>query len=190
MPPYMCVKMSVESFHTRVGVSVWMVLVNKSTVVPIDTYAGFFSSLPTTSTNQRSFSHTHMEASTHHPPRQQINANFDAHVLGYRFEWCLSTNQRWSRTTPIQDFFGVYPPRQRINAHFHTHVLGYQSGWPLSYSVKCKIYADMILRFQQSDFHVTAEIFFGPYIYIVRGHRGGHSTMDVIPPPSLGFLHA
>ena len=97
--------------HTHVGVSVWMVLVNKSTVVPIDTYAGFFSSLPTTSTIQRSFSHTHMEASTHHPPRQQINANFDTHVLGYRSEWCLSTNQRWSRTTPIQDFFAVYPPR-------------------------------------------------------------------------------
>ena len=33
-----------------------------------------FFSLPTTSTIQRSFSHTHMEASTHHPPRQQINA--------------------------------------------------------------------------------------------------------------------
>ena len=39
--------------------------------------------------------------------------------------------------------------------------------------VKCKIYADMILRFRQSDFHVTAEIFFGPYIYIVRANRRG-----------------
>ena len=40
-----------------------MVLVNESTVVPNDTYPRFFWCVPTTSTNQRSFSHTHVGVS-------------------------------------------------------------------------------------------------------------------------------
>ena len=112
-----------------------MVLVNESTVVPNDTYPRFFWCVPTTSTNQRSFSHTRVGVLVSMVFVNESNVVLFDHKTGFFWYWSSTlTNQ-----------------------------------WPLSYSVKCKIYADMILRFQQSDFHVTAEIFFGPYIYIVRG---------------------
>ena len=66
------------------------------------------------------------------PSRQQINGHFCTHVLGNKSGWWLSTNQRWSWSTSIQDFFGAYPSRQQINGHFYTHMLGYQSWWWLS----------------------------------------------------------
>ena len=54
----------------------------------------------TQSTIQRSFSHTHM------------------------WGWALSTNQRWSRLTPLLDFLASEKPDQQINAHFCTHICG------------------------------------------------------------------
>ena len=86
--------------HTYVG----MGFVNKSTLVPFDTPPRFFCFRKTRSTIQRSFSHTHM--------------------WRYRSEWALSTNQRWSRTTPLPDFLASEKPDQQFNAHFHTHICG------------------------------------------------------------------
>ena len=44
----------------------------------------------------------------------------------------MSTNQRWSRTTPLPDFLASEKPDQQFNAHFYTHVWGYGSGRAMS----------------------------------------------------------
>ena len=49
------------------------------------------------SANQHSFSHVHI------------------HMLGYKSGWCLSTNQRWSRSHYYWDFFWI--------KHIHIHHL-------------------------------------------------------------------